>query len=98
MTQKENLFFSFLESNQWNAAGAVGKEISKIAADTSLQDRVVQGVVVKPVYHKENLDSKVSLSNNFPSEWLVGQIVVAGTQEAYLLFFNKALKGGVDAS
>jgi methylmalonyl-CoA mutase len=97
MSQKENLFFSFLESNQWNAAGTVGKEISKIAADTSLQDRVEQGVVVKPIYHKENLDSKVSLSNNFPSEWLVGQIIVARTQEACLLFLNKALKGGVDA-
>ena len=93
MSQEENLFFSFLESNQWNTEGSVGKEIAKIQADTSLKNKVEQGVVVKPIYHKENLDSKVSLSNNFPTEWLVGQIIVAETQEACLLFLNKALKG-----
>jgi methylmalonyl-CoA mutase len=97
MSQEENLFFSFLESNQWNAEGNIGKEIAKIQANTSFKNKVEQGVVVKPIYHKENLDSKVSLSNNFPTEWLVGQIIVAETQEACLLFLNKALKGGVDA-
>ena len=97
MSQEENLFFSFLESNQWNTDGSIGKEITKIQADTSLINKVEQGVLLKPVYHKDNLDSKISLNENFPSNWLVGQIIFAKTQEGCLSFLNKALKGGVDA-
>ena len=59
MSQEENLFFSFLESNQWNTEGSIGKEIAKIQADTSLKNKVEQGVLLKPVYHKDNLDSKI---------------------------------------